>query len=145
MSARKQAYREVVRRALPATMTEVHQRTGLGLSTVSRWLAAMHAAGEIHVGSWATPSNGGTSENFARVWHAGPGVDAERPAPRTLAELSRAARQRARKSGAWEDEKARRRGRWWADRQRRDPLVAALFGAPSAVEPFNTRDARMTP
>lgn len=121
-SAKKRAARALVLAALPATQVQVHRKTGLGQATVSRWLSDLKAAGEIHVGGWRRSRHGGP---FAARWVVGPGKDAPcklnplSPSERNVKRRSREALER--------DDRSRRLAA--ALVVRRDPLVAAFFGA----------------
>lgn len=119
----KHRYREVVRDALPGNWRDIHQRTGLGRTTIWRWLTHLHAAGDIHISGWQA---GGTPGTWLPRYAVGAGQDAPKPEPLTEAEKSRAYRQRARQSGEWEHRLMRQRATYWASRARADPLLVAL-------------------
>lgn len=125
-SAKKRRGRAAVLAALPGTPRLIRRRTGLGVATVSRWLADLHACGEAHVGRWRR-----TGSRFAGVWVAGPGEHAAKPEP--FSPTVRSVRMRERRRGAELDDLAERAARLAAIVPRRDPLVAALFG-PASVE-----------
>lgn len=123
----RRAYRDVVLQALPGAQREISERTGLGTATVHRWLKDLQASGDTHIGAWAVHPHGGP---IMAIYHAGPGPDV----PCTIRipserERTRRHRRALRKSGEWEDVKARRRAAYHASKpvKRRDPLMA-LFG-----------------
>src|SRR5690625_2951187 len=119
----KRRYRTVVLSALPATSRDIHNQTGLSRVTIWRWITDLHRAGEIHIESWV---RGGTPGPWLPVYAPGEGRDARKPAPKTDAQVSRAYRARARRSGEWEHRLARQRARYWAGRARADPMLVAL-------------------
>lgn len=125
----KRAYRALVLAALPGSNAQVRQRTGLGLATVSRWLNDLRIAGEIHLHHKEVSPHGGP---LISVFYPGALPAGFKPrVPKLLTNSQRTAKYRrnARKSGAWEDIKARRRAAYHAQKKpRRDPLTAALFG-----------------
>ena len=124
----RRAYRAVVLAAMPGTEAEIKEKTGLGRTTIWRWINDIRAAGECHITSWQR-----TDGAIAARYTAGPGTDRSPIKPLTLAEKSRRYRAKARKSGAWSHNLAQMRAVYWADRAKtqRDPLVAALFGRPT--------------
>ena len=124
----RRAYRDVVLQALPGAQREISERTGLGTATVHRWLKDLQQAGEAHIGDWAVHPHGGP---IMAIYRAGPGPDV----PCTIRIVSdkqraRMHRRELRKSGDWEDVKARRRAAYHARKPvvRRDPLMVGLFG-----------------
>lgn len=124
-SDKKRRRRAQILGMLPATQLKIHRRTKIGLSTVSRWLNDLVDSEEAHVGDWERSKHGGP---FAAVYHKGPGE----PVPCTLepipgAVVSRSYHDRRRKERA--AELAEREARLAALVPRRDPMVAALFGA----------------
>lgn len=126
----KRAYRGVVLSALPGSNADVRAKTGLGLATVSRWLNDLLKAEEIHLHHMEVSPTGGP---LISVFHPGPAPAGFKPKiPKLPTDTERTARYRrnARKSGAWEDIKAKRRAKYHANKKpKRDPLTAALFGA----------------
>ena len=125
--AAKRANRARVLEAMPGTRAQIRERTGLGVATVSRWCEDLRARGEAHVGGWWVHPTGGPA---AEVFHPGRGTTPKRPKLSTDRQRVRAYRRRMRASGDWEDVKARRRAEYHARKPvRRDPLVAAFFGA----------------
>lgn len=126
MSGRRR-YRQVVFDALPDTTAGIHEKTGLGKTTIHRWIKSLHEAGEVHISSWRRVEGGGP---FMAVYAPGAGEDAQcRLKPLTEAQKSRRYRARARKSGEWEERLRVQRARYWSQRPAaRDPLISALFG-----------------
>lgn len=125
--------RAAVLAAMPGTRPEIEAKTGLGAATVWRWVKDLHGPDEgrgreCHIGRWRHCETGGRP---MPVYVAGPGRDAPcRLTPATDAERASRYRERLRRSGEWEDKKARMRARYWAKRPpKRDPLTAALFGS----------------
>lgn len=125
--ATKRHNRQRVLDAMPGTQAQIIERTGLGLATVSRWVADLRAARQARIAGWQAPANGGP---LAAIYGRGNRKDRPKP-PSPPAELRvRRYRARLRASGEWVDRQARQRARYWASKPpRRDPLVAALFGA----------------
>ncbi|MFZ3286573.1 MAG: hypothetical protein WA191_06955 [Telluria sp.] len=120
--------RKAVLAALPGDFRRVMAETGIGRTTAWRWLNDLHQSGECHIQAWARVDSGGP---FRPSYSPGPGEDAIcMIKPYSQAQKSRRHMKRAKKSGEWEDRKARQRAIYWADRAlaNRDPLVAALFG-----------------
>lgn len=125
-SEKKRRRRAQILAMLPATQLRIHKRTKIGLSTVSRWLSDLVENQEAHIGGWEHSPHGGP---FVAVYHPGPGE----PAPCTLERMKPAERSRRYHAGQRLEracERAEREARLAAALVvRRDPLVAALFGA----------------
>lgn len=119
----KRRNRSAVFGTLPATPRDIREQTGLGVTTIWRWLKDLHQSGEIHIERWV---RGDTPGPWLPVYAPGEGRDARKPTPKTDAQVSRAYRARARRSGEWEHRLARQRARYWAGRARPDPLLVAL-------------------
>jgi DNA invertase Pin-like site-specific DNA recombinase len=127
MSLAPHAMRFMVEDALPGSHAEIIKQTGLGRTTVWRWLKQMHQERCIHIARWHRTPGGGP---FIPTYAKGPGKDAPcRLKPLTEAQKSARFRAAARKDGRWDDRNARVRARAAADRAdfRRDPLLSALF------------------
>lgn len=129
MGTSKRRYRDIVLAALPGSNADVRAKTGLGLATVSRWLNDLVSAGEIHLHHKEISPHGGP---MISVFHPGPAPAGFKPKiPRLPTEVERSARYRrnARKTGHWEDIKAKRRAKYHASKKpKRDPLMTAFFG-----------------
>lgn len=126
----KRAYRAKVLAALPGSASEVRQKTGFGLATVSRWLNDLLKCNEIYLHHKAIGPIGGKPTDY---FHPGPkpkGFLPKIPKIPTSNERTAKYRKNARKSGHWEDVLAKRRAQYHAAKKpRRDFLTAALFGA----------------
>lgn len=126
----KRAYREVVLAALPGSNADIRAKTGLGLATVHRWLTDLRVNDEIHLHHKEISPHGGP---LISVFYPGPAPAGFKPrVPKLLDDIGRTRKYRrnARKSGAWEDIKAKRRATYHARKKpKRDALTAALFGA----------------
>ena len=126
MTNSRQETRASVLAAMPGTQAEIRTRTGISQAAVSRWCNTLVDDGDAHIPKWLPPEHLGA---WSPHYEPGPGVNVERPGGKSARELSRISRRQRRKSGDWEDVKARERGRYWAKKPaRRDPLVEALFG-----------------
>lgn len=126
------ALRSATAKARGLTRGEIAQRCGISGSCVSTNIRALHAKRLVHICGWQTECGGSTGGYYQARWHIGDRPDAPKPTPPTSAELSRRFRERAIASGRIEDIRARDRTKWWRKRPaRRDPLAAALFGAPA--------------
>lgn len=127
--ATKRANRLKVLEAMPGSRDEIIAATGLGLATVWRWVEDLVASNEAHLHRYKVSPSGGP---LIAIYHPGPARKGHIPAkPRLSTDLERTRKYRrnARKSGAWEDIKAKSRAAYWRKKQpQRDPLVAALFG-----------------
>lgn len=125
----KRAYRAKVLAALPGSAAEVRQKTGFGIATISRWLNDLLECNEIYLHHKAVGPNGG---KLTEYFHPGPkpkGFKPKIPKMPTDRERTNRWRENARKSGKWEDIKAKRRASYHANKKpKRDPLTAALFG-----------------
>ena len=113
----KRRFRDVVLDALPGSSADVRAKTGLGLATVSRWLNDLLNAGEIHLHHKTVSPHGGP---LISVFYPGPapaGFKTKMPKMPTASERSAKARAAMRKSGAWEDVKARRRAAYYAKKK----------------------------
>lgn len=90
----KEQRRLAILAALPAEQSDVAVATGLSVATVSRWIARMHKAREIRIGSWRRHPTGGDP---IPTYVKGEGEDAPcRLVPMTNTERCRKARQRRR-------------------------------------------------
>ncbi len=126
---RANTVRLVVRDAMPGTQQDIHAKTGVSLAAISRWCEYLHDCEDAHIGGWQRSAK--YHGVFMAVYHPGPGADVKCPyKPRTQRDRDRDSRRTRRKSGEWEDRKARERAYYWAKKgPRRDPLTAALFGS----------------
>lgn len=128
MKHRANTARLTVRDAMPGTQQQIHKSTGVSQASISRWCDYLRACGDAHIGAWRRSEK--YPGVFLAVYHPGPGKDAKCPyKPRTQQDRDRDSVRRRRRSGAWEERKARERAYYWAKKPaRRDPLTAALFG-----------------
>lgn len=109
--------RATIKAALPGTVHEIMASTGLSRRTVYRWVSELMAAEprECHIGKWPR-KNGMPTPKF----HAGPGVDATKPKPKTDAYFSRKSRKKRNEEKA-EFESARHAANTNAERAARTP------------------------
>lgn len=123
--------RKLVEDALPGTAVRIMKESGLGRTTVWRWVRQMMDADprEAHIGRWER-----TIGASAPVYVKGPGKDAKRPKPFTIAQLSARHRALARSDGRWDFRLALNRARWAANGGRskrpsftKDPLLALFY------------------
>lgn len=122
--------RRLVEDALPGTAVEIMAKSGLGRTTVSRWVKQMMDAEprEAHIGRWER-----TIGASAPVYVKGPGKDAKRPKPFTSKQLCARHRALCRKDGRLEFRKAMNRARWAAKGGKsgkswhKDPLMVLLY------------------
>lgn len=126
----KRAARARILAAMPGTQAEIRAAAAVSQATASRWCTHLLDCAECHIGGWL-PNPSPTGGPPMAIYHAGPGANVACPfKPLTQRERDRRSRRARRRSGAWEDVKARERARYWADKApARDPLTAALFGA----------------
>jgi DNA-binding Lrp family transcriptional regulator len=118
------------------TQRELQERSGLSIGSVSRHLTALLAETprRIRIVRWRRHPHGGPFEAvYALRRPHGRCTDAPMPTRLTEAEKSARYRERARRSGDWDDVMARRRADYWTRRRkpRRDAMITALFGAPA--------------
>lgn len=114
--------------ALPGDQNQVREATGLGKTTVWRWLKSLHEAGESHITGWARAPGGGP---FLATYAAGAGVDVVcKIKPLSEKAKQRRHQKKAKADGRWDERAARERAKYWAKRAltHRDPMIAALFG-----------------
>jgi hypothetical protein len=108
---------DVIRAAMPATMKDIAERTGLKYETVRKAVAKMRREGRAHVEDYRPPTDESGSR-YTMIIADGPGEDVKRS-----------------KKQVREEALAVRRA-WYAankSRPRRgDPLVLALFGRAAA-------------
>lgn len=112
----------------PGDFHYVMSKTGLGKTTVWRWLTDLHECGDIHITSWKRTDGGGP---FVATYTAGAGADARcKIKPYSEKQKQRRHQLKAKADGRWEERAARERARYWADRAltHRDPMIAAFFG-----------------
>ena len=128
MTARR-ANRAKVLAAMPGSRDEIVATTGLGLTTVWRWVECLVESGEAHVARYKAPDKAGPAIAIYRAGPALKGPVPPKPKTASIQERSAKYRRNAQRSGAWEDTKKRRRDDYWLNKPpRRDPLVAAFFG-----------------
>jgi hypothetical protein len=113
------------------TQAGLVERTGLSLATISRTLSAMREAQMVYVRDWIPHPHGGPD---AAVFALGDKPDAKRRVAATDAARTRRMRAAMRKSGEWEDVKAKRRARYHASKPapaapeaHPDPLMRAMY------------------
>ncbi len=111
-------YKHLVAAALPGTLSEIIEKSGMLASTVCRWLRKLREEGACHVGGWERTK--GTGGPIKRVYVAGPGED-------VMCKLKRAgtavysARYRKKNSDKRDTYNARRNAINAADRALRTP------------------------
>lgn len=121
----------VVLAALPGTRAQLQAKTGLTEHTVQKHLRRLRLDQQAHIGGWVRAPEGVYGCHWIAVYHAGPGPDAPcRFKPKTRKQINEAFARRARESGQIDTIHAAKRARYWSRKaqQRRDPLLAALFG-----------------
>lgn len=114
--------------ALPGCSEVISRKTGVAESSVRKHLRQLQAEGNANIARFVR-----TSGHPAAYWVAGPGENAEPPAPQTTAEYSRAFRKRVEKA----IERAEQ-GKPFSDRYRKhvalhqaDQLAKRLRGKPA--------------
>lgn len=94
--AEKAQRRKEILAVMPAEQSTIAEATGLSVATISRWIARLHDAGAIRVGSWRRNHNGGDP---IPTYVVGKGEDAPcLVAPLSNAERHRRMRQRKREA-----------------------------------------------
>ena len=115
--------------ALPGSQKQIVERTGFVKSTVSRHIVALHHQHEIRIYAWARQKGCGPySPEFEKG--SGPDVPCDlQPIPETV--RAKKMRDKRRRTGEIEEDKAKARARYHANRAsyKNDPLMAALYGA----------------
>jgi hypothetical protein len=138
----KEQRRLAILAALPSEQSDVAATTGLSVATVSRWIARMHKAGQIRIGSWRRHPSGGEP---IPTYVSGPGEDATCSIkPMTNTERCRRARQRRRErteeavAAAAEAQAAATWSDVWGRLVRGAPVAAArpVSAAPASSEEF---------
>lgn len=89
----KQQRRQRILDALPAEQSDIVLSTGLSAATIYRWIAKLHASGEVHIVSWRRSPNGGDA---IPKYAAGEGRDACEIQPLSNSERHRRMRERRR-------------------------------------------------
>ncbi len=116
--------------AMPGTMKQFVERSGLCRTVVDRYVVALHNQNGCHISSWVVPEGGG---RYGAVYTLGDGVDAQKPEPPEKPAGGKTGKPRQRKASEFTliERRARKLGLANADvmSKTRDPLVAALFGA----------------
>lgn len=126
-------YRAAVVKALsqPRTSAEIYKVTGVMPSTVGRWLRILRDEKAIHVGDWRRTV--GQHGPIIPIYKLGNCPDVPKPERLSLSEYSKRYREKLAKAGANDRRNKRRRALYAAEKtsKTRDPLIAALFGAPT--------------
>lgn len=90
----KPGYKNYLMSAMPGTRQELRAKTGLGATTITRWIKTLHELGEIHISGWHRPAKGVPVARYS----AGPaGLQGEakcRIRPMSAAQVSKRYRQR---------------------------------------------------
>lgn len=68
-------YRHVIERALPGTLAQLVDKSGMSIALVRKWVRVMRADGACHVGAWERGQGGRGELRVAQVFVAGPGAD----------------------------------------------------------------------
>lgn len=113
--------------ALPATKTQIRERTGLHQATVLKVMPELHESDAVHVGGWLPHPLHGPS---MAVYHAGPGEDVPDTLPRlTRQQISERYENRIKGTEKHDQRKARHRSRHWIKKAAATPKnwAAALF------------------
>lgn len=113
------------------TLSEVSARVHLSLEYTRRYLRHLHGAGVVRIAAWREART--TRITRVPAYRVGKAADAPKPAKLTPAQRTAGYRARVRSDAERLDvylAKARAQKR----KPARDPLVAAMFGAPAARE-----------
>jgi hypothetical protein len=130
----KPNFREYVLGAMPGTKAHLVTRSGVSHAAVLRWVRLLHAAGEIHITSWAPHPRAGA---HMAVYAIGNLPDVKcKIKTLTKRQIRRRYEAKAKEDGRWDDVKARDRSRYWVRKAAAvgDSMVSALFGAVRAQE-----------
>ena len=115
--------------SLPATKTQLAERTGISQAAISRWCARLLSEEKIHFLKFVPV---GTKFKFSPVYLLGPKPPGSRityPKERTPLERARENRARLKKSGEWDRRQERRKALMEIDAQRTPhPLMQAFYG-----------------
>lgn len=127
----RDACRARVLAAMPGTPHEIEKRAMVSESTCRVWIRRLRAESLCHISKW-TRTNGAPMATHA----AGPGKDAKKPHPLTMAECCRRSRQRANADERGDLGRARRAAERAAARAAVTPStwLSALMMAPRARE-----------
>lgn len=148
MKAAKQARVDLVLDAMPGTTAEIAAKSGLGVTTVRRWVSRLLKANEVHVYAEHRTIHEHSGGPIVASYDRGPDPGKlRRLKPFTRAESSARYRKSARADGRWDLRLARYRARGAADRASfaRDPLLAGLFGTPKPREQKDQQDGKHEP
>lgn len=105
---------------------EVAAMAGVNAATMRRHIDMLHNVGLVHIGRWTR-----VKHVYEMLWRLGPGIDAPKPAPMTVAQRNakRALLVKIDPDAAESQRIAHRRYHVRTKlKPKRDPLVAALFG-----------------
>lgn len=108
-------FKKAILAALPGTVLEIRERTGLAESTIRRWARKLRGT-EMRISRYIR-----TKGLYTPVYVAGPGKDANEPDAMSTADYCRRWREKARKSGELEFVYARRHARDRAKRAEKRP------------------------
>lgn len=108
-------FKKTILAALPGTVLEIREKTGLAGSTIRRWARKLSEV-EMHIERYIR-----TKGLYTPYYVAGPGKDAKEPRAMSGAEYCRRWRKKARKSGELEFVYARRHARDRANRAEKQP------------------------
>lgn len=127
-------FREYVLGALPGTKAHLEKRSGVSRAAVLKWVRLMHAAHEIYIADWLPhPVHGPAMAVYA--------LGSLPDVPCNLKNLTQQQRnqrhtKKLKAEGGWDARLSKWRSAYWRKKAatQRDPLVAAMFGAPRPVE-----------
>lgn len=112
---------------MPATMTELAQRTGRPKGTIKHWMAKLRAARWVHVGDWRRCQGDGHGGKKQPVFKPGQGKDKPPPPTLTKKECVDRCRAKAVKDGRYEFQLAKARAAKKAARVRKRGKPATIF------------------
>jgi len=114
---------EAMKKRPQASYTQLGNASGMGTRTACRHITQLHILGLVHISGWSL-----VERKYGRLWSFGPGVDVPKPSRKTRRERHLASMVRKRtEAKVTADENDPKSSDEF--RPRRDPLVAALFGA----------------